>query len=85
MKVILTIKKENNLVIELKQGRKFVARENLTIDRNLDTLLITAIDKILSRNRIDRLSLRTLEIPGKLKDEAVSAMILKTIKTALEI
>ena len=71
--------------IYLKGKRGIVDHEDLTISRNLDTLLIRAIDKILSRNRISRLSLRTLEIPAKLKDGAVSNMILKTTKVGLEV
>lgn len=71
--------------LDLKGGRGLIDRECLTISRNFDTLLIVAIDNILSRNRIDRLSLKSLEIPTKLKDGTISAMILKTIKTGLEV
>ena len=85
MKLILTIQNKNNLKIQFKEGRKLINHEDLTISHNLDTLLIRAIDKILSRNRISRLSLITLEIPAKLKDGAVSNMILRTAKAGLEV
>ncbi len=83
MKLILSIQNQDNLTVQLKRGNKHLDREDLTISRNLDTLLIRAIDKILSRNKIGRLSLKSLEIPAKLKDEAISNMILKTIKVGL--
>ena len=66
-------------------GLKVVDREDLTISPNLDTLLISTIDKILVRNNIDRLSLITLEIQGELRDEAVSDMILRTVVSAFKI
>lgn len=85
MKLIITIKNKGTLAIRLKEGRQTIDEENLTISQNLDTLLIRAIDKILNRNTIDRLSLKTLEISGKMRSEAVSGMILKTLKNALTI
>lgn len=85
MKLILTIKNENSVQIYLKQGRNVIDQEDLTISHNLDTLLIGVIDKILSRNRISRLSLKRLEIPAKLKNGTVSNMILKTIKVGLKV
>lgn len=70
--------------IKLKKGNRILDELHLTITRNLDNMLITAIDKLLAKNRIDRLSLKTLEIQGEMGPGAVSSMILKTIKSALE-
>lgn len=70
--------------MSLKLGNKVTDQEDLTIGHNLDTLLIRSIDKILSRNTIDRLSLKSLEILGKIEPEAVSGMIIKTVKSGLE-
>lgn len=84
MKLILTIQNQDNLILEIKQqDKKVIDRESLTISHNLDTLLITSIDKLLIRNRIDRLSLKGLEIREKLQDTAVSGMILKTVNIAM--
>lgn len=85
MKLILTIKNQDIVKIQLKIGSKVIDQESLTISRNLDTLLIRAIDKVLFKNKIGRLSLKSLEIPTKLKDGAVSSMIIRTIKSGLEI
>lgn len=84
MKIILTIQDRNSLTIELKQGSKVIDLEHLTISQDFDTMLIRAIDKLLARNRIDRLSLKTFEIPREIKPEVVSNMIIKTVKSGLE-
>lgn len=76
---------ENSIDIELRRGAVLLDRQTLTKDRNLDTLLIKVLDNILFRNKIERLSLKSVEIRGNIRDEAVSGMILKTIKKALEI
>lgn len=85
MKLILHIKKDDVVTLELKQGSRTLGREDLTISRNLDKLLITSIDKLANKNKIDRLSLKTLEIRGNLKVGAVSGMVMKAIKAALRV
>jgi len=83
MKLILTIKNENSLDICLKQGRKTIDHDNLTINQNLDNMLIASIDRLLLRNRIDRLSLKDVRISGKIRPEAVSTMIIKAVGSAI--
>ena len=85
MKLAIQLKKEYTLLIHLKQGRKVIDHQSLTISTNLDTLLITAIDKLLAKNRIERLSLKKAGIKGKFKPGAVSSMIIKTVVMALQI
>ena len=84
MKLILTIKNQNNIEIQLKKGKGVIGQESLTMGQNLDNMLITAIDKLLLRSNIDRLSLQSLEIQGKMRPEAVSSMVIKTVKSGLE-
>lgn len=83
MKLTLTLKNQNNLTLQLRQGNLVIDQEDLTISQYLDTLLITAIDKILLRNSIDRLSLKSLDIRGKIKPETVSGMIIKVLKAGI--
>ena len=85
MKLTLIIKNQNNITIELRENNKSIDHEDLTINQNLDNMLITAIDRLLIKNRINRLSLKSFKIPDKIRPEAVSSMIIKTVKTALEI
>ena len=84
MKLILTIKNQNSLVIQLRAGKRSIDNEHLTVSQNLDTLLIRAIDNLMTRNRIDRLSLKALEIRGNMRPGAVSSMILGAVKSGLE-
>lgn len=85
MKLIFNIKTEGIIRVLLKEGKRVVDETDLTISQDLDNMLIRTIDKLLSRNKIERLSVKTAEILGKLKDQALSAMILKTVRTAVEI
>jgi len=85
MKLIIIIQNQDNLVIQLKNGRNVLSTLNLTINQNLDTLLIRAIDNLIAKNRIDRLSLKALEIRGNMRFGAVSSMVLRTIQSGLKI
>ena len=85
MKLILTIKNEKELTIQLKEGNRVVDHEYLTIGQDFDNMLIATIDNMIVRNRIDRLSLKALEIRGYMKLGSVSSMILGTIMSGLGI
>ena len=78
------VQNRDKISIHLKKGGAVVDEELLTISQEFDTLLIGAIDKLLERNRMDRLSLKSIEIQGKVELGAVSSMVLKTFKNAIE-
>lgn len=84
MKLIFTIKNQKTLNIRLKEGRAVKDEEDLTISQGFDILLIRVLDNLLSRNKIDRLSIESVEIQGKVEGGSVSGMVLKTIKNALK-
>jgi hypothetical protein len=83
MKLDIMIKEGDAIVVQLRAGKKVVDEENLTLSQGFDILLITAIDKLLLKNRIDRLSLKSLEISGKTRPGAVSNMVMRAIKAAV--
>jgi len=85
VKIVFKIKEPNILNIQLIMGTKVFDETVLTISQGLDSMLIMALDNLVGRNKIERLSIKRAEIAGKLKDEALSDMILKTVKTALKI
>ena len=85
MKLILTIKNEKELTIQLKEGNRVVDHEYLTIGQDFDSMLIATIDNMIVRNRIDRLSLEVEEIQGKIRAESVSGMILQSVISGLQI
>ena len=85
MRIVLIIKSNNQVALHLKQEERVIDELYLTISQDFDRLLIIAIDKLLTKNRINRLSLKTMNIQGKLRPEAVSSMILQTVGAALEV
>lgn len=85
MKIVCNINNREIITLQLKKGECVFDELTLTISQGFDTLLITAIDKLLTRNRIDKLSLNTFKISDKIRSETISGMLIKTIKTVLEI
>ncbi|OGN10503.1 MAG: hypothetical protein A3J46_05730 [Candidatus Yanofskybacteria bacterium RIFCSPHIGHO2_02_FULL_41_11] len=83
MKIIFSIKNKKFIEIYLKHGKKTLTEPRLTITSNFDILLITTLDKIVRSNKIERLSLKSVEIRGKMTFGAVSSVILKTTAKAL--
>lgn len=85
MKFNVNFKDPGIVSIELRRGASVIDKEDLTISQGFDTLFIRVLDNILSRNSIDRLSLKSMEIQGKMREGAISSMILLTIKNAFKI
>ncbi|OGN15943.1 MAG: hypothetical protein A3B99_02875 [Candidatus Yanofskybacteria bacterium RIFCSPHIGHO2_02_FULL_44_12b] len=70
--------------LQLLKGRRIIDERSLTISQDFDTLLIGAIDNLLERNRIDRLSLNSVGIRGKIDNKAIWGMILRTASLGLD-
>ena len=85
MRIVSIIKSNNQVALHLKQEERVIDELYLTISQDFDRLLIIAIDKLLTKNRINRLSLKTMNIQGKLRPEAISSMIIQAVKVALEV
>ncbi len=83
--IVFDIKTEGIVCIQLKRGRLIIAHKSLTISQAFDNMLITALDKLLEDNNIEKLSIKSVEIAGKMNDKTLSAMILKTVKNALRV
>lgn len=77
---------ERQLAVTLRRGPEILQSKTLTLGQDFDILLINTLDKFLSRNRIGKLSLKSVEISGKSrpKAEALSGMILEAVARALE-
>lgn len=85
MNFIFTSEGQSRARLDLKKGRATIDSKSLTISQGFDKLLIVSIDKLAARNKIDRLSIKSLKIQGFLKDGAVSSMILRSISAGLKI
>jgi len=76
--------KNRNLVsLILKDRQKTVDTIDLEFDRNLETVLITGLDKILNKNKMSLLSLKMVRIAGKIKKGSLSYQIAQAFKKAL--
>ena len=76
--------KNRNLVsLILKDRQKTVDTIDLEFDRNLETVLITGLDKILNKNKMSLLSLKMVRIAGKIKKDSLSYQIAQAFKKAL--
>ena len=76
--------KNRNLVsLILKDRQKTVDTIDLEFDRNLETVLITGLDKILNKNKMSLLSLKMVRIAGKIKKGSLSYQITQAFKKAL--
>ena len=64
MDLIINFKDIGKIRLELKQGRVLIDALDFSFQGNLDDMLIAGVDKILKRNRIDALSLKTIKIEG---------------------
>lgn len=73
----------STVLVQLQEGRRAIDEDNLTISQGFDSMLISALDKLLHRNRIGRLSLKSVEIRGKVEPGRLSGMILTSVASAL--
>jgi len=67
-----------------KTGKVVISHEKLTVGQGFDIVLIKALDKLLRKNRMEKLSLKNVKIQGEVRSEAISGMILKTVAEALK-
>ncbi len=71
-------------MLELKEGKKLIDSLTFDFEANLDSVLISAVDKICKRNRIETLSLKTLKVAGKLNKDSSAYKIVQTFIEALK-
>lgn len=84
MQLVLQIKDKSNISIQTRKENKMVVSD-LTINRYFDTMLIRALDRFVTKNRIRKTSLKTFKIQGKINPESISGLIIKTVQKALGI
>ena len=82
MDLIINFKDIGKIRLELKRGRMLIDALDFSFQSNLDDLLISSVDKILKRNRIDALSLKTIKIEGDVDKNSSSYKIALTFVQA---
>ena len=95
MRLLFNLKNQDILEIQLVKGKLAIDETRLTMGQGFDIVLIKALDKILHKNRMERLSLKSvrgrgpaqsrvyMEISGKMVSGVISSMVLETMTKAL--
>ena len=65
-------------------GKKCIDTLTFEFEANLDSVLIVGVDKILKRNRIDTLSLKTIKVIGKVEKGSSAYKIAQTFIEAIK-
>lgn len=63
------------LILKLLEGKQIIDFEKLPYYHNLDAVLITALDKLLKRNRLDAKALKSYKIRSNLGKNSTSYKI----------
>lgn len=71
--------------LKLYVAESLVGEEVFPLDIHFDTMLVTAIDRILKENRIDRVSPLEVALEGFDDESSMSSLIAHTIVEALKI
>lgn len=85
MTIIIKVNMPKSVSLKIIDGLRVIEEAYLTVGQDLDIMLIRTIDKILFKNKIGRLSLKKVEISGKMDPHALSGMILGSVAKALTI
>ncbi len=81
MELKIVFKDFGKIRLELVRGRVSIDRLDFLFQGNLDDMLITSVDKILKKNRIETLSLKTVRIGGRVdKNSSAYKIALTFIK-----
>jgi len=77
---------ENKGEVELKlmEGKKCIDTLTFEFEANLDSVLISAVDKICKRNRIETLSLKTVKVAGNIEKSSSAYKIAQTFIEAIK-
>ena len=82
--IINFTEKKGEVELKLQDGRKLIDSLTFDFEANLDSVLISAVDKICKRNRIERLSLKTIQVLGKVEKSSSAYKIAQTFIEAIK-
>ena len=84
MDLIINFKDRGKVELQLKRGRVLIDTLTFDFEANLDSVLISAVDKILERNRIETLSLKTVKVAGEVDKFSSAYKIAQTFIEAIK-
>ena len=70
--------------LKLQDGKKCIDTLTFEFEANLDSVLIVGVDKILKRNRIETLSLKTIKVAGEVDKFSSASKIAQTFIEAIK-
>ena len=78
------MEKIGEIELSLKKGGKCIDTLTFDFEANLDSVLISAVDKILKRNKIETLSLKTVMVTGNVEKLSSAYKIAQTFIEAIK-
>ena len=84
MDLIINFKDRGKVELWLKRGGVLIDTLTFDFEANLDSVLISAVDKILKRNRIDTSSLKTVRVSGNVEKGSSAYKIAQTFVEAIK-
>lgn len=82
---LLLILDNEKLILEIRQKGRIIDLQEAKYYHDLSTVLISAIDKLLKRNRLDLKAIKSYKICGNLGKDATSYKIAAAIIEGLKI
>ena len=76
--------KRGEVELKLLNGKRLIDTLTFEFESNLDSVLISAVDKIMKRNRIETLSLKTVKVAGNIEKSSSAYKIAQTFIEALK-
>ena len=70
--------------IRLTKAGKLIDTLDFSFHGNLDDLLISSVDKVLKKNRIETLSLKTVKVLGNIEKSSSAYKIAQTFVKAIK-
>ena len=70
--------------IRLTKAGKLIDALDFSFHGNLDDLLISSVDKVLKKNRIETLSLKTVKVLGNIEKSSSAYKIARTFIEAIK-
>jgi len=82
--IINFTEKRGEVELKLQEGKRLIDTLTFEFEANLDSVLISAVDKIIKRNRIETLSLKTVKVLGNVEKSSSAYKIAQTFIEAIK-
>ena len=84
MELIIHFKTGLEVELRLYQSEQAIDQLIIGVDFNFDTVLVTSIDKIIKRNRIDKSSINTVKVSSEEDLSSVAFRVAQAVAEAIK-